>query len=373
MNFREAYRKYNEAIFPDVSLVANMKEEAEEWKDNRKRGSRRVMRDVLAAAAACACIFIGLPAVAANFDPLYDIMYRVSPRIARYFRPVQTWDEEQGIRMAVEAVYVHGNELQAYISLQDLEGHRIDGTTDIAGGYTIHTPVAGYGGGGYALVEYDEETGKAFFLITVGQLDQDIQGEELTLSLRRIFGQKQEYENLEIPIPWSEVQENPETMELWISGSGGPNSDVKPKMWAAESYDREGNVIEVTPARYSDMLLPREPDGRLSVEGIEFTGMGYIDGVLHIQTMVYDCMNNDNHCELFLRDDEGNLRIYDYKISGEGEPDGEGRVTGYQDCLFAVTPEELEQYTLCGDFYVSRLSMTGSWSVAVPVGEAEER
>ncbi len=373
MSFREEYRKYNENIYPGVSLVENMKEEAEEVEMQKRRTAFRVARDLVAAAAACIGIVIGLPTLAANIDPVYDVIYRFSPKLAQQFRLVQTSDEDQGIRMEVEAVYVHGNELQAYISLQDLEGDRIDDTADICRGYSINSPVAGYGGGGYQPVEYDEETGKAVFLVTVGQLGQDIQGEKMTFSLREILGKKQYYENLEIPIPWTEIEEDPETMELWISGSSGSNSDARPEMWAKESYDAEGNAVVDMPARFANVLKPKEPDERLGIEGIEFTGMGYIDGVLHIQTAVYDNLNNDNHCELFLKDAEGNLRIYDYKISGSGEEDENGIRTSYQDCLFLVTPEELEQYTLCGDFTVSGLHMTGNWSVTFPLDEAEAR
>lgn len=361
MNFKEEYRKYNEVIRPDGALIEEMKEEALQREEEKRFRAFRVMRGVAAAAAVCLCIFVGIPILAANIDPIYDIIYRVSPKLAQKFRLIQTWDEDQGIRMEVAAVYVQGNELRAYITLQDLEGDRIDETTDIKSGYSINSPVSCYGGGGYAPVDYDAETGKATFLVTVGQFDQDIQGENMTFSLREILGKKRQYDNLEIPIPWSEIQENPETMELWISGSGGPlngNPDAVPEMW---------RKTEDTPSRYTNMLKPKEPDRRLSVEGIDFTGMGYLNGVLHIQTAVYDNLHNDNHCELFLVDEEGNRRIYDYKMSGSGEADADGKETTYEEFLFVITPEELEHYTLCGDFTVSGLYMTGHWSVTFPL------
>lgn len=371
MNFKEEYREYIETIRPDESLVEGMKEEVRQQAEEKRFRGFRAVRGIAAAVAACLCIFVGVPAFAANFDPFYNIMYRFSPKLAQQFRLVQTWDESQGIRMEVAAVYVQDNELQAYITLQDLEGDRIDGTTELRG-YSINTPVAGYGGGGYRPVDYDEETGKATFLITVGQLGQNIKGEKITLSLNTILGKKQEYRNLDIPIPWSEIQENPETMELAISGSSGHTRgylDTVPVMW--RKYDEEGNLLDGVPLYYANMLGPREPDDRLSVEGIDFTGMGYIDGILHIQTAVYDNLHNDNHCELFLMDEEGNLRFYDCKISGSGEPDANGKKITYQECLFAVTPEELEHYTLCGDFTVSGLYMTGDWSVTFPLEQGE--
>lgn len=368
MNFKESYRQYMEAVRPDRALAEEMKEKALFQKEEKRSRTARILRDTAAAIAACLCVFIGIPTLAANIDPIYSIIYRFSPRVAQQFRLVQTWDEKQGIRMEVAAAYVKDNELQAYITLQDLEGDRIDGTTDLCDSYSILTPVSGYGGGGYAPVEYDEEMGKATFLITLGQLGEDIQGDKVSLFLKQIRGKKQEYRELDVPIPWSEVQMEPETMEIWINGSSYPgSSNASPEMKSKNLYDEDGNFIEESPRRYTNMLLPGEPDGRLSVEGIDFTGMGYIDGVLRIQTAVYNNLKNDNHCELFLKDKEGNLRLYDYKISGKGEKDEDGISTTYQECAFAVTPEELENYTLCGDFVVSGFQLEGNWSVTFPL------
>lgn len=378
MSFKEEYRKYNEAIRPAKGLVEEMKEEVKRREEDKRSVYLRIVRDGFTAVAACVCIFVGIPTLAANIDPIYYIMYRFSPKLAQQFRLVQTWDEDQGIRMEVAAVYIEGGEIQAYITLQDLEGDRIDETTDLYDSCSILTSVEGfggnYGGGGYAPVNYDAETGKATFLVMQGQFEGDIQGEKVTFSLREILGKKRKYENLEIPIPWSEVQMSPETRELFINGGSIPNGgseNAAPGMRKKAIYDDAGNLIAYTPARYTDMLLPGEPDSRLSVEGIDFTGMGYIDGMLHIQTAVYDSLSNDNHCELFLVDEAGNLRIYDYKINGFGEADEKGIRTSYQECIFDVTPEELERYTLCGDFTVSGLHVTGHWSVTFPLEQTK--
>lgn len=374
MSFKEEYRRYNEAIRPAKALVEEMKDEVRQREEVRRSVRLRIVRDVFAAAAACICIFVGIPTLAANIDPIYSIMYRVSPKLAQQFRLVQTWDEDQGIRMEVAAVYIEGGEIQAYITLQDLEGDRIDETTDLNDSYSLLSSVDTYGGGGYAPVSYDAETGKATFLVMQGQFEEDIKGEKVTFSLRELLGKKRKYKNLEIPIPWSEVQQDPQTVERFISGGsipGGGSGDASPGMRKKAIYDGEGNLIAYTPARYTDMLLPGEPDGRLPVEGIDLTGMGYIGGMLRIQTAVYDSLNNDNHCELFLVDEAGNRRIYDYKISGFGEADEKGIPTRYQECIFDVTPEELEQYTLCGDFTVSGLHVTGHWSVTFPLEQTK--
>lgn len=203
MNFREEYIYYNEAVRPDEPMVEEMKEKARQQEKGKRFSTFQVMRSAAAIVAVCLCILVGIPTLAANIDSIYNIMYRFSPKLAQQFRLVQTWDEDQGIRMEVEAVYVKDNELQAYITLQDLEGDRIDGTTDLFDSCFINTPVAvaGYGGGGYKPVDYDEETGKATFLITAGLLGQDIRGEKVTLSLRKILGKKRSTAIWKYPYP----------------------------------------------------------------------------------------------------------------------------------------------------------------------------
>lgn len=94
------------------------------------------------------------------------------------------------------------------------------------------------------------------------------------------------------------------------------------------------------------------------MDGIQLTGMGYIDGMLHIQTAVQDVLENDNHCELFLVDEEGNRRFYDYKINAFGDTE-ETKNTDYQDCIFEISPEELENYTLHGHFVTAGFHMEG--------------
>lgn len=364
MNFKESYQRYNEEIQPAESLIEGIKAVSREQEKYRKRRGIRVARRVVEAVAVCLCLCITMPVLAANVEPVYRLMYLASPRFAQFFKPVQKADEDQGIRMEVLAAYVHDNEIQAYITLQDLEGDRIDETTDLSDSYSINTPFSGYGS--CQRIGYDAETGIVTFLVTVGQLaedfagGQDISGDKITFSVREFISGKISYDGLEIPIPLSEVKSEPETMMLFISGGTGPN------MISKDLYDEDGNYVGKSQNRYADMLLPGEPDERFPVEGIWFTGMGYIDGMLHVQTAVPDNLENDNHGEIFLVNRNGNQRIYDYKIGGWGGTE-ETRHIMYQDCIFDISPEKLENYTLQGDFVTSGFHMEGNWSVTFPL------
>ena len=357
MNFKEEYQKYNETVRPDRALMEEMLDEARGLQETGRKQIYKVFRNVMATAAVCVCIFVGVPVVAANVEPVYDLMYRVSPKLAQSFCLVQKSDEDQGIRMEVLSAYVHENEIQAYITLQDLEEDRIDETTDLYDSYTIKAPFGGYGGGGSQPVDFDAETGTATFLITLGTFSgeneslKEIVGKKVTLSLRELIGKKTEYADLEIPVLWSEIETEPQTMSPKLRGGSYPN------MTGGDSDD---------PRPSGKMLLPGEPRAIAPVEGIMLTGMGYTDGMLHIQTMVPNLLETDNHCELFLVDGEGNQRLYDYKINAFGST-AETKGTDYQDCIFNISPEELENYTLHGYFMTSGFHIKGDWSVTFPI------
>ena len=357
MNFREEYRKYNEAIRPDKAMVEGMLEEAREQQETRRKEKYRVLRDVMTAAAVCVCIFVGIPVVAANVEPIYDLMYRISPRLAQSFCLVQKSDEDQGIRMEVLSAYIHENEIQAYITLQDLEEDRIDETTDLYDSYTIRIPFDGYGGGGSQPVDFDDKTGIATFLVTLGTFSgeneslKEVVGKKVTFSLRELIGKKTEYDDLEIPVLWSEVEMEPQTVSPKLRGGSYPNM-----AWGDDDDPRPSGK----------MLLPGKAEEIVPVEGIMLTGMGYIDGMLHIQTMVPNLLETDNHCELFLVDGEGNRRLCDYKINAFGST-AETKGTDYQDCIFVISPEELENYTLHGHFVTSGFHIKGNWSVTFPI------
>lgn len=371
MNFKEEYRKYNAAVRPAASVVEEMKETVREWEKDRRRRIFGTARRIMAAAAVSVCVIVGLPVLAANVEPVYNLMYRISPELAQKFRLVQESDEYRGIRMEVVSVYVYEEEIQAYITLQDLEGDRIDETTDLYDSCSINSPFPGYGSGGYRPVDFDEETGTAVFLITLGNFPEEnggvqaVAGEKLTFSMREFISHKAEYDDLEVPVSWAEVQTEPETMVLYRTGGSCPN------MISKELYDEEGNYLGRTLRSYAEFLAPGEPDESLAVEGIQLTGMGYIDGMLHIQTAVADSLENGNHCELFLVDGEGNRRSFDYKINGFGDTEETENIS-YQDCIFDISPEELRNYTLHGHFVTSGFHMEGQWSVTFPLEDSRE-
>ena len=79
-----------------------------------------------------------VPVLAVNVPVIYELMYLVSPSVAQHFMPVQKSCESNGIEMEVVSAYIKDNTAQVYITLKDLEGNRVDETTDLNDSYNIN-------------------------------------------------------------------------------------------------------------------------------------------------------------------------------------------------------------------------------------------
>lgn len=359
MDFKEQYKMMNEAIGPDRGLLQELLREAEKQREKREHPIRYLCRHLckaflkvtVTATVVCLCIRITLPVLAAN-PTIFQLMHLVSPELAQRFVPVQMSDEDQGIRMEVVSASIHDNEAQIYITMQDMEGNRIDASTDLYDSYHIWAD-ASFSVGHCEKVGYDEETGKVTFLITITN-DKEIETKKVTFSVREFIARKQYYEDIEIPVPLAEADRISKTMETSLCGVG----------WNRESaagYDVDNAKV----------LSPGQPDGRFPVKGIELTGMGYVDGKLHIQYAVPDSLQNDNHGFFILADSEGNEMTSDYRFSFWGNTE-DTKTVMYVDDVFPVPPEQISEYTLRGDFWVSGLYVKGNWRVTFSLEDAVE-
>lgn len=360
MGFKEEYRKMNEQIALDQGLLQELLQEVRKQEERREHPfsywgrylGRGFLKASAAAAAICLVGCITLPVLASN-AAIYQLMHLVSPELAQRFVPVQMWDESQGIRMEVVSASIQGNEARIYITMQDLEGDRIDATTDLFDSYHIWTN-AGSSIGGCETVGFDEETGIITYMITITD-DREIETGKVTFSVRELIGQKEYYEDIEIPIPLTEAEEAPETMTVSLSGAGGH--------WR-EATDFNDHAAKV--------LVPGSGDERFPVAGMELTGLGYVDGMLHIQQAAPDNLENDNHGFFHVMDSRGNELNHEYSLHFWGTTE-DTKSVAYVDEVYRIPPEELSEYTLRGDFWITGIRVKGDWEVSFSLEELVER
>ena len=315
--------------------------------------ARRRVRIKWGALAACIClaIAIAVPAMAATIPAFYDALYRISPATAQFFKPVQRACEDHGVRMEVKAAYIHEDTAEIYISMQDLAGVGLDETTDLFDSYQIHTPFDSEGS--CTLSNYDADTKTATFLITIRQRNgQRITGDKLTFSVRKILFNKQNTIGVIDGIDLADAALNAETQF------------VRPRGVSVIDFAVKSN------ARKEYAVL--KPDGAIAspADGVTLTGIGYVDGALHVQVYYSDILNTDNHGDICLFNPGTGARI-SANVSVSFFDDA--KTGSYEDYIFTdVAPETLADYVLYGDFTTASPAPEGNWSVTFPLENMED-
>jgi len=301
------------------------------------------------AIAACLCLAFSLavPAMAASIPAFYEMLYTISPATAQFFKPVQLSCEDNGIRMEVTAAYIHEDTAEIYISMQDLEGTRLDGTTDLFDSYQIHTPFDCMAHCKFS--SYDSNTQTATFLIMIEQWNkQDIIGDKLTFSIRKFLCNKKSYEGVIDDVHLGGIDLNTATQTVYPRGLSG-----------IASVDEAQTALK--------------PVGSICspIDGVNLTGIGYVDGYLHVQVYYENISKTDNHGWIYLIDSKTGGKI---ACDGSLSFSDEAEEGSYQDYIFTGIPADaLGDYKLYGDFVTSSGSVEGNWSVTFPLKDTENR
>ena len=197
--------------------------------------------------------------------------------------------EDNGIRMEVEGISIQDNCAYVYISMQDLEGMRMDESIDLFDSYSIHTNADQIGG--CTLVDFDEENQKSIFLITVQHMDgTSIEGSVMTFSVSQILTGKNEIQAELTQISLDAISEVTETQ---------------------------------------------------TEEGLEIRGGSYTDGYVYL----FDADGNDvlPECSTAFWDEE--------------------KQGSYEEYIFDVNAEALENYKIYGHFFTCQNHVEGDWEV----------
>ena len=298
----------------------------------RRRALPLARRLVALAAALILVLSLGVSALAAaDVAPAYDFLYQLSPALAQRLKPVQLSCVDNGIEMKVISAEVEGNEATVLVSLRDLEGNRTDATTDLFDSYEIHTPSPSFEGT-CSLLDYDEESGTATFLVYLAQPDgTNIEGNKITFSVSCFISGKQSFEGpLDIDLGAAE----------W-----NPNTQTDVALRGADDFVN------------GPFLVPGELAA--PAKDVCITAMGFIDDKLHIQAHFADIFTTDAHGLIYLSD--GTNTSLD-PIAEFSFWDAEGKGS-YEEYIFNVSPSDIEKYQLFGWFESSENFCAGDWQV----------
>ena len=312
-----------------------------------KEGVRKhfIMRRAVAAAATIMLVFtMSVPALAAaDYEPAYNLLYKVSPTIAQKLKPVRMSCEDNGIKFEVISAYVEGSEAKIFISAQDIDGDKIDETTDLFDSYSINTPFDC--SSSCENISYDTKTKTATFLISISQWnEQDIIGEKITFRVREMLSNKQEYDMVLSDLDMNNISTAPETVTpTHIFGGSGTNySEV----------ENNFRALKATGILYSP------------VEGVDITAMGYVDGDLHIQVRYENVLKTDNHGYIYFQNNEGEKITCNANVEFSTDSEYQERYVEY---IYDLSDIELAEYDAYGYFVTSDTLITGNWSVTFPL------
>ena len=345
MTFREKYNAMQRDVRPDAPLLQRTRAAAQKAPARPRR-----LRPLIALAAVLVCLALAvpafaMPALAADPDG-YALLYSISPAAAQFFKPVNRSDEDNGIRLTVDSVYLHSDTVEIYVSLQDLTGDRLDETTDLFDSYRINR---GFDcSATCSLAGYDAQTRTARFLISITSFDgQDIEGDKLTFSLNRLLTGKTESEGAVTGLDLAAAQAEPATQQVTRRGGSGI---------AAEAG---GSGAETRTALV--------PTGTLAAPapGVTVTALGYIDGLLHIQVLYENIHETDNHGQLWLENGAEKLECL-----GSLSFFAENGSDSFEEYVFDVSPAQLADCTLYGSFVTADTLIEGGWEITFPLTEA---
>ena len=351
--FKENYKNLFAQVKPDEILVDSAIRATRNKVRSRQKPLHSFRKPAAALVSICICLSIAMPALAANVEPIYHLMYVVSPQVAQFFMPVQKSNTDNGIKMDVVSAYIHNNIAEVYITLQDVtDKNRVDATTDLFDSYSINRPFDS--NAHCERVGYDANTKTATFLITIEEWgNKKIVGDKITFSVREFLSHKKTYKDISVPVNLSAVEIAKNTQTVPSNGGGGLD------------YEKFMSVGKEPVA-----LIPSSPMSEFSVEGIDLTGIGYIDGKLHIQTAVKEPLDNDNHGSFYLEDGNGRKVNSNYSFAFTNQNKQPGRID-YTNYVFDIPQDEIGDYTLHGDFVTSGLKVEGTWRVTFPLGSVE--
>lgn len=287
---------------------------------------------------ACLCCYLLFTMA---FDNFYfkKLVELIGYEVYSLIQPIQLVDESDGIRLEVLGAMNDDEESIVYLTLQDLTGEIFDETLDIYN-YTLSRGSAFY----MQKIDYDEDTHTATFRLQ-GNGEKKLNGKTVHFGIQSFLTQKVKFNEINL-LHNQDIFTTHEAQTVTIE-------DGISRGWSGY-YDQEN----------AKMLKPRELD--LEIPGLDFvrlSNIGFIDNQLHVQ-IEWREDNIDDHGALYLTDLSNHQRIDSSENISFGY-DNENLVYGrnIDEYVFNITPEDLQNYELKGDFVYNGMFTQGHWQV----------
>lgn len=332
--YQNEYRKMNEQIIPDASLMDAVMEKALPRK-------RTAFRPAAVVAMIIVTLLVATPVMAEHIP---WILERIAPQLVEKMEPVQRKHTNNGITMEVVGASVKGNKAELVVRI---EGEALKDPVGVAPHILTNrdglssaafTAISDYDG-----VEEDRANGIYYYQVLMTyrngiSLDEILAG-ELTVTLNNIMLTSSEYSGVKIPItPVDSAQLSMVKMSS-LQESGYNSFGCENIKDCRNGCTMEHYVIE-----------PCEEMVYAISEDVGITCITFIDGKLHIQmkTNTGSMYRESAYWAPYLVDADGNEKfgMNGYYYSRD---DGTSQ-SGYCEHTFSISPEEAENYTIRLDY-----------------------
>ena len=241
--------------------------------------SVRVFRRALVPVLALVLVLFIATAVAGMTNEAFNTsLYETFPELATLLMPVNKTCEDQGIRMELLSAVAEGPEFLFTFSLEDLEGDRLDGNTDAWIQTEFKTSEDFSNTGESSPGFYDEETRRVLF-INETKFDSDLvlDDGDLKATLDEIWPHRYSAIDL-LPLleEYGSLAEAMPAPENAIAYAGYKDGLF---MICLGEYIEDPWIIPDTLRVLSPGRMPEIP----LADGISLSGIGMVDGRLHVQ------------------------------------------------------------------------------------------
>ena len=301
-------------------------------------------------------LVVAVPVMAATFSSFEGLLNTIDSKFENLLEPIQLISENNGIKMEVVSAMKDEDMIVVYITLQDIEGNRIDKTLDLNDSYRIE----GLNSYTNEIVDYNEQSKTATIRIQANS-NKNLRNKKIEFSLNSfISGEKIISSSLSNDIfVGSLINEVKNTAKLYmdnIAGGGG-------LLYEELSNEKEIDILE------KDKLNIKFNN----ISSMSITNMGIINNQLHIQTK-WDKSKFDNHGFLYLTDNEGKkIDVRDANIYYSFDENGR-TIYGndYIEYIFDLTNINLNSINLNADVFYSENYVQGPWKTNFKIDPISE-
>ncbi len=300
-------------------------------------------------------VFVFGTAFTMNYSSFVKLLADLNPAFADYLDAVELSYEYDGIKMEVVAVGTFGNQLKAYVTLQDLTGNRVNEDIVYHMDFFGIKSEANLSGQVVRRAHYDKETG-VLTIPVEAQATASFEGKDVTFKIKDIYSNERKYTGHDLGINLTDVSKQPETVVL--------KDEQFIKMISRNEKYYEAKTATVLKPNVMEIAMPQ-------ITSQKITNIGIVDGKLRMQVWKdYDYMGG--FAEYYLKGKYNDLikgePVFSYNMDEkEGLVEWSNSLWEYE---FDVDLKKLADYKLIANISESD-KFAGEWEVTAKVKENE--